>query len=156
VPTKRGRFFWAAWWTAPPEARPFRAPDAFSGGALTREEARADAERAAGRSLVEINGHWAGAWVRIRRGQAPWPAAREPRTPAAPSPPPVGSPSWARETLGLGRDATAEEVTRAFRAAAFRTHPDRGGDEAAFIAVRRAFEVAQAAVLSPRPRRRRR
>jgi curved DNA-binding protein CbpA len=46
--------------------------------------------------------------------------------------------------LGLGTGATPEEIKRAFREAALRTHPDRGGDDAAFIDVRRAYEVALA------------
>ena len=47
--------------------------------------------------------------------------------------------------LGLGAGATAEEIKRAFREAALRTHPDRGGEDAAFIDARRAYEVAMGA-----------
>jgi hypothetical protein len=138
---------WAAWWTAPPEAEPFRKPDASSGGARTPAEARAHAERAAGRSLVEIEARWAGAWVRVLRGDPPWPKPREAAAPreTVVKAVPVGSKTWALGVLGVAQGATAEEIKRAFRVAALRTHPDRGGDEAAFIEVRRAFEVALAA-----------
>lgn len=68
APTKRRRFLWAAWWTGAPARDPFRKPDASSGGARTREEARLEAERAAGRSLVEIEPRWARAWARVLLG----------------------------------------------------------------------------------------
>jgi hypothetical protein len=51
---------WVAWWTAPPAREPFRKPDAFSGGARSHEEALAQARRAAGVLLVEIEPYWAG------------------------------------------------------------------------------------------------
>jgi curved DNA-binding protein CbpA len=54
--------------------------------------------------------------------------------------------------LGLGAEATPEEIKRAFREAALRTHPDRGGDDAAFIDVRRAYEVALGAAGKKRRR----
>ncbi|HTN92474.1 MAG TPA: hypothetical protein VL242_52765, partial [Sorangium sp.] len=69
TPTRRRRFLWAAWWTAEPAREPFRPPDASQGGARTVEEARAQAERAAGRPLVEIEPAWATAWTRILRGE---------------------------------------------------------------------------------------
>lgn len=147
VPTKRRRFLWAAWWTAPPEADPFRKPDASSGGARTREEAHEAAAQAAGQRLVETEGRWAGAWVRVLRGEDPWPKARgeasEPRVQAAPVVA-RGSRAWALGMLGVGAEASAAEIKRAFRAAALRTHPDRGGEEAAFIDARRALDVALA------------
>lgn len=156
MPTRRRRFFWAAWWSGPPEADPFRRPDAASGGARSREEAIAQAERAAGRRLVETEGRWAGAWVRVLRGEPPWPKPREkqaePRVPRTPTRP-RGGRAWALETLGLTADATAEEVKRAFRAAALRTHPDRGGDEAAFIEAKRAAEVLESGPLHGGPKR---
>lgn len=156
VPTRRRRFFWAAWWSGPPVAEPFRKPDAASGGARSREEAIAQAERAAGRRLVEIEGRWAGASVRVLRGEPPWPEPREKQPEARVSPPPErprGGRSWALATLGLSEGATAAEVKRAFRAAALRTHPDRGGDEAAFIEAKRAAEVLER---RPEARKRRR
>src|SRR5262245_47739553 len=119
VPTKRRRFFWAAWWTAPPSADPFRKPDASSGGARTRAEAHADAELVAGRRVVEIDGRWAGAGTRVLRGEAPWSKPRaggEEREGAAPQPAvSKGSRAWARGVLGVSAEATAEEIKQAFR-----------------------------------------
>jgi hypothetical protein len=155
VPTRRRRFLWAAWWTAPPEPEPFRSPDASSGGARSRAEARAAAV-----TLLEIEGRWAGAWARVLRGEPPWPKAREKasgahaRVPDAA--PPHGSKTWALGLLGLTKDATTADVKRAFRAVALRTHPDHGGDDAAFIDAKRAHDIALAAAASPRRRARRR
>ena len=47
----------------------------------------------------------------------------------------------AYEVLGVDRDASAEEVRRAYRRAARSAHPDVGGDPAAFRAVSRAWQV---------------
>jgi hypothetical protein len=160
VPTRRRRFFWAAWWSAAPRAEPFQKPDASSGGAGSREEARAAAERAAGRGLVEIEPRWAGAWVRVLRGDPPWPAprdsgaAREANAPPAP-PAPAGTKPWARSVLGLGAAASTDDVKRAFRSIALRTHPDRGGAQADFIDAKRAYDVLCAAIERPRRKRRR-
>lgn len=160
--TKRRRFLWAAWWTAPPEGAPFRKPDASSGGARSREEAHAAAERAAGRRLVDIEPRWAAAWARVLRGDAPWPSSRETSEKKEPLPPPrKGGKPWAFAVLGLQKSASVLEVKRAFRAIALRTHPDRGGDPAAFIDAKRAFDVVLAAAESEtapkraRPRRKR-
>lgn len=144
VPTKRRRFLWAAWWRSPPEASPFRRPDASSGGARSREDALSAAEAAAGQKLVEIDGRWAGAWVRVLRGEAPFPKARSPEHAKATTSMPIaeGSRAWALSVLGVDEGAGEEEVKRAFRAAALRTHPDRGGEDAAFIDVKRALDVA--------------
>ncbi|CAE8611132.1 unnamed protein product [Polarella glacialis] len=43
--------------------------------------------------------------------------------------------------LSIGVCATPEEVRSAYRRAALATHPDKGGDSAAFLLVVRAFEV---------------
>ncbi|HEU4411611.1 MAG TPA: J domain-containing protein [Polyangiaceae bacterium] len=154
--TKRRRFWWVAWWTAEPRAAPFRPPDAFEGGARTRDEAKRAAEQAAGRPLAEIEPKWARAWVRVRAGQ---PAFRAPE-PARPAPPgdepakpsgPAPNPS-ARAVLGVGKDASDDEIKRAFRALALATHPDRGGDAEAFVKVKRAYD----ALLGQKPRLRRR
>jgi hypothetical protein len=161
VPTRRRRFFWAAWWKGSPEADPFRPPDASSGGARTREEARAQAERAAGHSLVEADGRWAGAWVRVLRGDPPWPKPRRPRPEGTPdeappvsAPPPTGSRPWAFALLGLPAGAAPDEIRRAFRTLALRTHPDQGGDNSSFIDAKRAFDIALGAA-EGKPRRRR-
>lgn len=137
TPTQRRRFFWAAWWTGAPRQVPFRKPDAASGGAKTREEALAAAERAAGRHLVLIEPYWAHAWNRVLRGEAPPPppSARAPR-PARTSAAPQSA--WA--VLGLAAGADEDAVKRAYRQRALETHPDQGGDAAQFLAVQRAYE----------------
>jgi hypothetical protein len=46
----------------------------------------------------------------------------------------------ARELLGVSDDADHDEIQRAFRALAQRTHPDHGGDRTAFEATVGAYE----------------
>lgn len=140
--TKRRRFFWCAWWTAEPCRDPFRKPDAFSGGARSLEEAKAEAERRAGRPLHTIDPVWARAFIRMQAGQTPWvekkqrrapheePAAKKPFTPS------VAKPNTCPfAILGLPKTATPEEIRKAFRALALQTHPDQGGSAEAFIRV---------------------
>jgi len=131
--TKRRRLLWCAWWTGEPKAAPFRAPDAWGGGAHTREEAQAMAEKAAGRPLSPVDDHWAGAWKRILAGLAPFPKRTVRAAPGAA----VADPFL---VLGVPRTATREEVQRAFRLKALRHHPDRGGVAEDFIALRRAYD----------------
>ncbi|AUX19926.1 uncharacterized protein SOCEGT47_003800 [Sorangium cellulosum] len=170
TPTRRRRFLWAAWWTAEPTREPFRPPDASQGGARTVEEARAQAERAAGRPLVEIEPAWATAWTRILRGEPPWPKPRARR--AAPPPPseepPPGPPgraplrpSFARgvspfAVLGVTEAAGPDEVRQAFRRLALATHPDRGGDAGEFMRVKWAHDEAMSRLSRPRRRGRQR
>src|SRR5580658_3162321 len=45
------------------------------------------------------------------------------------------------ETLGVSKDASADEIKKAFRKAAVEHHPDRGGDEVKFKEVNEAYEV---------------
>jgi molecular chaperone DnaJ len=45
------------------------------------------------------------------------------------------------EVLGVGKDASADEIKKAFRKAAIEHHPDRGGDEAKFKEINEAYEV---------------
>ena len=135
--TKRRRFLWCAWWTAAPTEKPFRPPDAWGGGARTRDEAQALAERAAGRTLFPIDDHWAGAWKRHLAGLDPFPKPRAARPPTEPY-----------AVLGLTRDATLDDVKRAFRAAALKHHPDQGGTSEAFVDTKRAYD----AIRKRRPR----
>lgn len=135
--TQRRRFFWAAWWTGQPNHSPFRRPDAAHGGARTFEEALAEAEAVAGRSLTMIDPYWARAWKTILRGQEPPPPpAAKPRT--RPAPAPADASAWS--VLGLAPGASLAEVRRAFQRKALETHPDQGGHAEAFLQVQRAYE----------------
>lgn len=45
------------------------------------------------------------------------------------------------EILGVGKDASADEIKKAFRRKAVELHPDRGGDEGQFKELNEAYEV---------------
>ncbi len=45
------------------------------------------------------------------------------------------------EVLGVGKNASADELKKAFRRAAVEHHPDKGGDEAKFKEINEAYEV---------------
>lgn len=45
------------------------------------------------------------------------------------------------EVLGVGKDASPDEIKKAFRRAAVEHHPDRGGDETKFKEINEAYEV---------------
>ena len=45
------------------------------------------------------------------------------------------------EVLGVNKDASADEIKKAFRRAAVEHHPDRGGDETKFKEINEAYEV---------------
>jgi molecular chaperone DnaJ len=45
------------------------------------------------------------------------------------------------DILGVKKDASADEIKKAFRRAAIEHHPDRGGDEAKFKEINEAYEV---------------
>ena len=147
APTKRRRFLWAAWWAVAPSREPFFIkPDASSGGARTRAEALREAEAAAGRSLVEVEGLWARAWARVLMGQPAFP-------PGAVDPGPAGAADTRRarreapagsiwEALGVDAHATVEQIRAGFRQRALVTHPDHGGDPEAFRRLRAAYDEA--------------
>lgn len=142
APTRRRRFLWAAWWTEPPTRAPFRRPDASEGGARTREEALRQAEQAAGRSLVEVEGLWARGWARVLMGQpafAPATAGEQAGPRRARAEPEPGS-IW--QILGVEPNASVAQIRAAFRQRALVTHPDQGGDAEAFRALGRARDEA--------------
>jgi hypothetical protein len=160
--TRRRRFMWVAWWTAPPAREPFRKPDAFSGGASSPEEALAQARRAAGVPLVEIEPRWARAWSRVLIGRPPWGVRAEraagsfgahDRSTRATTKAAKASATSIWETLGITARATADDLKRAFRRRALATHPDRGGDAEAFRQVQLAFKEAQRRIARRRPTR---
>lgn len=143
APTRRRRFLWAAWWTAAPSRKPFQKPDAFAGGARTRAEAQAAAERAANCKLTEIESSWARAWSNILIGKDPWPSTHTGS--AADEAPKARGTNHATsiwQTLGLEPGATLTEIKRAYRVRALATHPDRGGSADAFRALHSAYEAA--------------
>lgn len=153
---------WAAWWTAPPAREPFRKPDASSGGARSHEEALAQARRAAGVLLVEIEPYWARAWARVLLGRPPWGVRAKGaasssnahgRSTTAPTTAARATATSIWETLGITARATADDLKRAFRQRALATHPDRGGDAEAFRQVQRAFKEAQVRIARRRPTR---
>jgi hypothetical protein len=152
APTKRKRFFWAAWWSAPPARVPFRKPDAANGGAASREEALLEAERAAGRSLVTIDAAWARAFMRSLRGQPLWPTPEAPKRAAAIE---TKAPllAWHR-VLGVFASADEDAIKQAYRKLVLEHHPDRGGESERFRLVQRAYETAMAR--RERPRRKKR
>ena len=45
------------------------------------------------------------------------------------------------DILGVKKDASADEIKKAFRKKAVELHPDKGGDEKAFKEVNEAYEV---------------
>lgn len=153
--TERRHFFWAAWWSAAPRVAPFQRPDASGGGAATFDEARAAAERAAGRSLSLLDPAWAKAWKRVLRGREPWPSqSTQPgqrRVVAARAGGATPEPSiWDRLGVAPGTDETA--LRQAFRARALVLHPDHGGAPDEFRALVAAY--AEARRRARRPRRR--
>lgn len=143
APTRRRRFLWAAWWTGAPTRKPFRKPDAYAGGARTRAEALAAAERAAGCKLTELESGWARAWSNVLIGKEPWPSVANAR--ASDEAPRARSTSNATsiwQILGLEPSATLSEIKRAYRVRALETHPDRGGTADEFRKVQSAYERA--------------
>lgn len=157
--TKRRRFFWAAWWTGPPARVPFKRPDASDGGAETYEAAIAAATSRAGASLTVTDALWARAWMRILRGQDPFPS-RASREPAAPRPRAESVPAGAAapgsiwELLGVTEYASLGDLKAAFRKRAAVLHPDQGGDSETFRRLLAAYEEAKRRAARPRSGRR--
>jgi hypothetical protein len=153
--TKRRRFFWDAWWSGPPVRVPFRKPDASDGGAETYEEAISAASARAGAPLTVTDPLWARAWMRILRGQDPFPskASRQPRSGAGAARP-VSEPGSIWELLGVSKDATLAELKAAYRKRAIELHPDRGGDAETFRRLLAAYDEAVRRASRPRSNRR--
>jgi hypothetical protein len=152
TPTKRRRFFWAAWWTSPPVYVPFKKPDASGGGVATMEEALAAAEARAGMPLALADPLWARAWMRVLRGERPWPSreSRVPRAARAPRGAEGESAASIWAVLGVSRDATLAELKAAYRQKVLKAHPDHGGEEGTFRRVVEAYEEAQRRLRRPR------
>merc|ERR1740138_1796818 len=45
------------------------------------------------------------------------------------------------EVLGVEKDATPEQIKKAYRKLAVKNHPDKGGDEATFKEIQKAFDI---------------
>lgn len=125
-----------------PQADPFVPPDAWGAGLRTEAEAIVEAQTAAGISLQRIEGRWAGAWVRARAGLPPF-IARCPKPPSGAlnaSAPIVNANPF--RVLGIDADADIATIKAAYRLLALHAHPDRGGNDAAFIVANRAYLAA--------------
>jgi DnaJ domain len=136
--TKRRRFLWCAWWSRAPTVEPFAPPDAWNGGARTEEEALAEASLRAGMPLARIEGRWAGAWMRARAGRPPF--VRRPARVESAAPRPIDP----HDVLGVPVGATLAQLKARFRERAIVLHPDQGGDAAAFMALKRAYDTLAA------------
>jgi hypothetical protein len=147
--TKRRRFFWAAWWSGPPARVPFKKPDASDGGAERYEDAIAAAQERAGTTLTVTDPLWARAWMRILRGQDPFPAKAD-REPAPRRAAPPAEPGSIWELLGVTKDVNLTDLKAAYRKRAIELHPDRGGDAATFRRLLAAYEEAQRRVARPK------
>lgn len=154
--TKRGRFFWAAWWTTPPRHVPFQKPDAEGGAAVSREAALAAAEERAATKLVEIDALWAKAWMRVLSGQTPWPSksSREPRSATPRGEASESQPDSLWTLLGVSPQVTEAELKVAYRKKAMETHPDHGGDVDSFRRVVAAYAEARRRIRKPKRRSR--
>ena len=62
-----------------------------------------------------------------------------PRGPRSPRKPVDNSKYY--ELLGVEKTATYDEIRKAFRKAALKNHPDRGGDKEKFQELNQAYEV---------------
>ncbi len=151
--TKRRRLLWAAWWSEPPAREPFRKPDAAQGGARTLDDARAEAEKAAGCPLVQLDASWARAWGRVLQGEPPWPASEHKPSSVARPTARLSDEASVWSVLGLTARASADEVKAAYKRRALELHPDRGGEAAQFRRLHAAYEEALRR-LAKKPRKR--
>ena len=94
--------------------------------------------------MQRIEGRWAGAWVRARAGLPPFIARGQTQSGATEAtkarPATVNANPF--RVLGIAADADIAEIKAAYRQLAFAAHPDRGGNDAAFIAANRAYLAA--------------
>ena len=44
-------------------------------------------------------------------------------------------------TLGVGKNATDDDIKKAYRKLAMKHHPDKGGDEAEFKKINEAYDI---------------
>ena len=51
------------------------------------------------------------------------------------------------EILGVSRNATSEEIQKAYRRRCIETHPDKGGKEVDFLNVRKGYEIKEEEVI---------
>ena len=58
-----------------------------------------------------------------------------------PQPQPQPSLKGAYSLLGLRNDANITEINKAYKAAALKHHPDKGGDEEMFKEIQQAYEL---------------
>ena len=105
--------------------------------------------------LVEVDALWARAWMRMLRGQPPWPskASREPRSARAEKPGVAEGNLSIWSVLGVSTTVTKEELRTAYRKKALETHPDRGGDAQAFRRVVAAYAEARRRLEKPKRRK---
>ena len=123
-------FFWAAWWSASGLAVS-PAPDAH--GIADRIE---DAHAKARAAIVAARGQRASDYV---AGSEWW--GEDPRRHSASRPQAPAPRTWP-QVLGLSLPCTAADVRRAYRRLALKHHPDRGGTDAEFNGITRAYDAA--------------
>lgn len=83
--------------------------------------------------------------------QTPPPYTHPPRQTSAPA----SLRQQALDTLGITWPTTPDELKKAYRSAAFRNHPDRGGSHATMVAVNNAYDMLKSYMPRTNGRRRR-
>jgi hypothetical protein len=144
-------FFWAAWWSASGLAVS-PAPDAHGltekvEDAHAKARAAIHAARGERASVLRLDPTIAVEAARIARPRASdyvagseW-YGEEPRRHSASRAPAPAPRTWP-QVLGLTLPCTAADVRRAYRRLALKHHPDRGGTDAEFNAITRAYDAA--------------